>query len=86
MRDLYRAAALRWMIPLLASLSMSEMVARRADLAAFKSFFSIAVRISFNALRNRERNWRLCSRFCTLCRCDLSADAWLATSSATSKN
>jgi hypothetical protein len=83
-RDLYRPAALRWMIPFDAMRSMSEMVCFKALFAAPKSLASIAVRMAFSALLKRERNWRLCSRFFRLCLCAFSADACVATYSSTS--
>ena len=63
------------MTPLLAILSINEIVDLSAARAAARSLASMAVRMSLNAPRSRERNCRLCSRFFRLCRCALSADA-----------
>ena len=50
------------MTPLLAILSMSEIVSCSALLALFKSLPAIAVRTPRSALRRRERYWRFLSR------------------------
>lgn len=61
MRDLYRPAALSWMMPLPDILSMSDTVWLRAALAAVVSPVSIAARMDFSAVRSFERSARLCS-------------------------
>src|SRR6185437_465655 len=61
-RDLYRAAALRWMTPLPAILSTSEIVLRSAVFTCAGSPESMAVRIWRSAPRRRLRSSRLCSR------------------------
>jgi len=67
------------MMPLLAILSMSEIVCFKAVFAPGRSLPSTAVRMFLSALRSRERSWRLRSRFLRLCLCAFSADACVAT-------
>ena len=59
-RDLYRPAALSWMMPLPDILSMSENVSLSAVWAAFVSPVSMALRMAFSPLRSLERSSRLC--------------------------
>src|SRR5688572_16293028 len=67
------------MTPLLAIRSISDTVSLSAFFAPAESSPSMATRMLLSALRRRERNWRLRSRFLRLCLCAFSADAWEAT-------
>lgn len=71
-RDLYRAAALSWMMPLADIVSISEIVPLNADRASSVFPSSSAARNDRNARRRRVRKLRLRSRRTMSCRFDFN--------------
>src|SRR6187455_3050709 len=74
-RDLYRPAALSWMMPLADILSTIENVLLSAALASAVLPLSIAARMLFSAVRSRERSSRLCAVRLMVWRCAFIAEA-----------
>ena len=71
-RDLYRAAALSWIMPLADILSISEIVPLNADWASSVLPSSSADRNDFSVRRRRVRKPLFRSRRTMSCRCDFN--------------